>query len=179
MSTSTSGARRRKGAIAVLTLALLLALTPSCARSVWDLPDGVVASPADRGKYLVGGIYPSTTPNDLSCCWVQRESRFRVKKSEPATDLGIEIFLPDVAFFREHHQGMDVTLNGTYRYHKCCFAPGDHTALFPLPRELRDSVQPIDVAMSFRESFVPAKLHWGSDNRRLAAVLVAATLRQL
>ncbi len=168
-----------KGALAVLGFTLLLALTPSCARSVWELPDGVVARPADRGKLLVGGIYASTTPNDTSCCWVQRESRFRVEKSEPATDLAIEIFLPDYPFFREHRQAMDVTLNGTFRFHKCCFGPGSHTALFSLPRAVADSTQPIDVAMMLSESFVPAKVGRSSDDRHLAAVLVSVGLRQL
>lgn len=144
------------------------------------MPDGVVANPADRGKTLVGGIYPSTTPNDVSCCWVRRQSRFLVEKSEPATDLAIEIYLPDIAFFGEHPQSMDVTLDGTDRFHKCCIRSGDHTVLVRLPRRLQDSVQPIDVAMSLSESFVPAKVMNGSsDERALAAVLVGATLRQL
>jgi hypothetical protein len=173
------GASLRRGAIATLRFTLLLALTSSCAPSVWELPEGVVVNPADRGKTLVGGIYPNTTPNSTSCCWIQPRARFLVPKTEPATDLGIEIFLPDIAFFRKHPQGMDVTLAGTYRFHKCCFGPGDHTALFTLPRALQASAQPIDVALSLRESFVPAQLHWNSDTRRLAAILVAVTLRQL
>ena len=176
---STIAARFGKRAIAVLSLTLLLAVTPSCARSVWELPEGVVARPADRGKLIVGGIYPSTTPNDSSCCWVQRESRFLVGRSAPGTDLAIEIFLPDYTFFREHLQAMDVTLNGTHRFHKCCFSPGTHTALVPLPRKLQESTQPIEVAMTFSESFVPAKLNVSPDKRPLAAVLIAVEVREL
>jgi hypothetical protein len=177
MRTIGSGLRHR--VIAVLASALVLALTVSCARSAWQMPDGIVTSPADRGKLVVGGIYPSTVPNDASCCWVQRNSRFRVEKSEPATDLAIEIFLPDIVFLRKHPQGIDVTLDGAYRFHKCCFGPGDHTVFFTLPHRLQDSVQSIDVALSFTESFVPAKLHWRSDERSLAAILLGATPRQL
>ena len=175
---STLLARVRRAAIAVLASTLVLALTVSCARSAWEMPDGVVTSPADRGKFIVGGIYPSTLPNDTSCCWVQRKSHFLVEKYEPATDLAIELFLPDIAFVRQHPQRMDVTLDGAYRFHKCCIGPGDHTVLITLPRRLQDSVQPIDVAMSLSESFVPAKLHSSSDERSLAAILLGATLRQ-
>jgi len=177
---SMNASRVWKDTIAVLCSALLFAVASGCARSsVWEMPDGVLTTPADRGKLVVGGIYPSTTPNDTSCCWVQRRSRFLVEKSEPATDLAIEIFLPDIVFFREHPQGMDVTLDGAYRFHKCCFGPGDHTVLLTLPHRLQDSVQPIDVAMSLSESFVPAKLHWRSDKRPLAAILLGVTLDQL
>ena len=157
---------------------LSLAVMSGCAPSVWEMPDGVVTRPADRGKVLVGGIYPNMVQDGGSCCWVRRRSRFLVEKPEAATDLAIEIYLPDNAVFRAHRQGMDVTLDGTYRFRKCCFGPGDHTALLTLPREIQASTQPIDVAMTFRESFVPAQLTRSADVRPLAAVLVGATLRR-
>ncbi|HEV2740928.1 MAG TPA: hypothetical protein VGU66_20390 [Candidatus Elarobacter sp.] len=166
-------------ALVAAALLLLPAVTSGCSSSVWIVPDGVMTTPADRGKVVLDGIYPNTTADDGSCCWVQRRSRFLVKKAEAATDLAIEIYLPDFAVFRAHRQAMDVTLDGTYRFHKCCYSPGTHTALFPLPRKLQESTQPIEVAMTFSESFVPAKLKVSPDQRPLAAVLVAVELREL
>jgi hypothetical protein len=155
-----------------------LVTVPGCSRTAWTLPFGVVTNPGDYGKPLVGGIYPSQTPGDQSCCWVARQSRFRVARTGPATDLAITIYLPDVASLHDRPQAVDVTLDGSYRFRKCCYRKGLHTMLFTLPATLRDAAQPIDVAMTMRETFVPADATPGStDRRQLAAILVSADFR--
>ena len=172
------GSRRHASPIGLLVCALALAAA-GCAQSSWSLPDGILASPSDRGKLVVGGIYAATTRDDQSCCWVRRQSQFRVARTQPATDLVIEIYLPDVAVFRDRPQAVDITLNGSYRFHKCCYGPGDHAVLLNLPPAIRDAKEPIDVSMTMRETFVPARaLETSNDQRSLAAILVGVTFRQ-
>jgi hypothetical protein len=166
-----------RAALALCFAALVTAA--GCSRTTWTVPFGVVTGPGDDGKPLVGGIYASQTPGDQSCCWVARESRFRVARTGPATDLAITIYLPDVAFFHDHPQAVDVTLDGSYRFRKCCYRKGVHTMLFTLPATLRDATRPLDVAMTMRETFVPADQTPGNtDRRQLAAILVSADFRQ-
>jgi hypothetical protein len=146
------------------------------ASTVWNLPDGVVVDAPSRGQAVVGGIYAQTGATD-PCCWVQRRSTFTMVKSDPATDLAVQLYFPALRYFEAHPQSVAVTLDGTWHFTKCCYKSGTHTLLFSLPAELRSRNGPVHVAMTMREDFVPARLGIGQDPRSLAAVLVAAEFR--
>lgn len=159
-----------------LALACALALLAGCGprgpqRSV---PDGIIVPDAPPGA-LVGGIYTGRFANDPNCCFAVGDAAFRVRKSAPATDLAIKMYIPDARTYRRRRQGFTATLDGRYRIDRCCFRPGLHTVLFPLPPSLRDANGSIDVALHMRETFVPAQDGLSrEDNRRVSVVLVGA-----
>ena len=164
-------------AVRAAGLAILLAATGGCSRSPLILPEGVITPGGGDARGVVDGIYPVTSPAD-ACCWVQPRSHFRVAAPEAMTDLAIQIFVPDIPMFHARPEGMVVTINGTYRVTKCCYSPGEHTALVTVPPSLRESTNPLDVSLAMRDGFVPSKMNPKSgDSRLLAVVLVGVGYR--
>ena len=171
-----SSRRRRRLLLHAAAFAAILGNAGCGQRTVWNLPDGVMVDAPSRGKAVVGGIYAQTAATD-PCCWVRRTSAFSVLKSEPATDFAVQLYLPPIKYFRAHPQSVSVTLDGKWHFTKCCYVSGTHTLLFSLAPELRARNGPVQVAMTMREEFVPARIGVGQDPRPLAAVFVAAEFR--
>jgi hypothetical protein len=127
---------------------------------------------------LVGGIYASA-PNDPSCCWVARNIQFRVPKTEAATDFALKIYLPATPTFVHHPQAFTAVLDGRYRIERCCFRPGLHTVLFPLPPALRERKGVIGVQMTMRQTFIPDREGFKGDTRELAVIVRSVDFRSL
>jgi hypothetical protein len=155
--------------------ALVALALAACARGESHVPAGVVAPAASPGA-LVDGIYTSR-PGDQTCCWVARDTAFQVRKNGDATDFALEFYIPDLRTFRARPQGFTVTFEGRYRVERCCFGPGLHTVLFPVPRELRDRTGLITVRVQSRRTVVYAREGAGPDERELAFVFVSADFR--
>ncbi|HEX3550159.1 MAG TPA: hypothetical protein VHT53_07290 [Candidatus Elarobacter sp.] len=161
-------------------LALVLALgLPACGLrpGAATMPIGVVAAPQDRGKVLVDGVYASSGDRPDPCCFMQRRAVVRVQKDEPATDLAVEIYVPDIAEYRRRPQSLSVSLDGGPPMRRCCIGPGDHTLLFRLPASLRARTGTLPLALEAGETFVPIAAHVSPDTRTLSVMLIAVTFR--
>jgi hypothetical protein len=165
-----SRTRRR---VATAIMVALASCAPVDARSGL-LPGGVIMSSDVSPGALVGGIYASAAPNDPSCCWTQRATHFSVRKDGPATDFSIRIYLPPVAAFERRPQGFVAVIERTHSIERCCFGPGLHTVLFPLPADLRTQTGTLDVALTMRTTFVPSRARLARDSRTLAVILRSA-----
>lgn len=159
-----------------LAIAAGVALLAGCGSggSQRTVPDGIVVPDAPPGA-LVGGIYTGRFANDPNCCFAVGDATFHVRKTEPATDLALKVYIPDARTYRRRPQGFTATLDGRYRIDRCCFRPGLHTILFPLPQPLRAANGSIGVALHMRETFVPSQDGLSrDDSRRVSIVLVGA-----
>jgi hypothetical protein len=158
--------------------AITLGMT-ACSQVAWTLPDGVLASEADLGRPMVGGIYASNVAEDPTCCWIGKTAHFSVEKEGPATDLALQFYVPNARTFRVHPQGLLVTINSGTPYKRCCFSPGLHTLLVPLPHALRMQTGRVVVDLTVKVTFVPARDGFAADRRTLGTVLHAVDFRTL
>lgn len=161
-----------KSGVAVV-LALLVAACGGHGGGTY-LPGGVVAEGAAAPGSLAGGIYTSGAPHDPLCCWTQRTVRFAVRKDAAATDFYLRIYLPKLPVFERRPQGFVVLIDRRYRIERCCFGPGLHTVLFPLPPALREASGTFGVDLTMRTTFVPSREKFARDDRTLAVVLRSA-----
>ena len=157
--------------VSTVFAAAVLALGGCASRASSALPPGVIVDGAKPGA-LVDGIY-AKRPDENTCCFADREARFRVAKPEADTDFMLRVYVPDVASYRRSPLSLTVTLD-RYRSERCCLKPGMHTLLLRLPPDLRRRTGTVGVAVRASESFVPAREGQGGDPRRLAYVIVSA-----
>jgi hypothetical protein len=145
---------------------------PSARPQAWTLPGGVIVPPAERGAREVQGLYPSSVPNDRTCCWLASRARVTSLKAKAASRLEVTIWIPDYGFFRRHPLGVDISIDGEPPKRRCCYAPGAYSLSFALPPRLRRRVGEIPLVFSTSAAFIPRAEGINSDSRRLGFVLL-------
>jgi len=159
---------------AALGAAVALGLGGCTSTQAATMPIGVVVPPQDRGKPLVDGVYASSGERGDPCCWMGPRAHVRAQKDEAATDLAVEVYVPDLEPYRHRAVTLGIAVENGPVYRRCCLTPGGHTILVRLAPELRDRIGTLDVDLQPSESFVPRR---GGDMRRLSILLVAVTFR--
>ena len=120
--------------------------------AVTDLPHGLIESAADRGKPVVGGVYRDASN---TCCWTAPVVHAVVEKVASDNRLDLRIYLPDAATFRATPQGISARVGGGPPFSACCFGPGVHDVIMPLPALSRGASGRVMVDLTMRVTFVP------------------------
>ncbi len=137
------------------------------------LPIGVFVAPADRRNTDVGGLYPSTTPQDRMCCWLAPNAIVTATKPAGGDALILSVLVPPFAFFSE---GQSVTVTvGTSRETFAGLAPGVHLLSLDLDPATRAFAGNVRIAIHAARTFVPAHEGVNADTRELAIVLLGVT----
>jgi hypothetical protein len=162
-----------KAMLACVLIAGMTMLSACAHGSSRTVPSGVILASAPPYA-TVGGVRTGGAV-DPSCCWVEPDSTFGVRKDGPATDLAVTLYVPSYPRFERFPQAIEALVEGRRVGSRCCLAPGLHTVLFRLPAELRDRTGAIPVALHARVGIVPAREHTGPETDTLAFVLVSVS----
>jgi len=118
-----------------------------------------------------GPIGLSVARGDSSlCCFIAPHATLLVRKTGPADDLRINVYVPDAAIFRRTPQTLRITFPGGEVRTIGGLTPGQHTNGVPLPKSVRGLVGTVKIGLTSSIEYVP---EGGGDAQHYALVLVS------
>lgn len=129
------------------------------------LPAGLISS----------GVYESSDPDDVNCCWIAGTALFPVRLPVGAKRLQITVALPDFPSYKPRPQTMNVTVDGVRRGTYAHLDPGIHMVSVPIqpPAAAREGLVKLDMAYTF----VPMEQNISADSRRISVQLKSVVVR--
>lgn len=153
--------------VVAIGILLFLAAVGQVRADARVLPQGLGTTATQARSAIIRGVYPGS--NAGSCCWIGPKARLRLYPPAAADEIVFEIFEPSYALKNGSMQAVSASIDGGRPQHRCCYGLGNSKISFALPKGRTKRGVTIDLTM--RNTFVPALIGKGKDNRHLSALL--------
>lgn len=170
--------RLRIGAALVCGLLLLTA----CYSDDSSSKQGAAATPAPQDIYPTGilstrdakgtiaGVYPVSSAEAQSCCWLGPEARFRVFADPGVRTVRLTVYEPKMGNLATAHQRVSLLdMNGRV-FSSRPIATGLQTVLLPVPKDIVGSGA-ASVRLRMSTTIVPKDAGVNGDTRALSVIL--------
>src|SRR5581483_353742 len=146
--------------------AALLMLSAVVLMGAVQFPSGLGDAEHAPESAIVSGLYSS--PDAGSCCWMARQAVIRAYSAGNAATLVLIFSVPNYGPFQTKSESLTLQANTDPPQTRCCYGPGQHAALFQLPKHHSGT---LILHISAAVTFVPKNLGMNEDTRTLSILV--------
>jgi hypothetical protein len=133
-------------------------------------PAGIVAARDANGKNTSVGVYPVSSAEAQSCCWLAPEASFRVLANNDVRELRLTVYEPKIGRLATSSQQVSLLDANGRVFATRPVASGLQTVTLPVPRDVVGSGV-VAVRLRMAVSVVPKDAGVNGDTRDLSLIL--------